>query len=162
MVKLTDLDDMDGKPKTCKSRNDCLIGGERWNTSVPCTKGRCENYNAKSNLYHLYRTFLDYTLDFENPQGAEHDLKGIAEKIRNFTVNAKELLQELLLVVNNIKMGKYAIRYRKEGKLEFFLFLITVSCYAFESTYSTFCYFENKQRIPLYIRKFKLNIGKFK
>ena len=117
-LKLTDLDDFDGRKKFCQTDEDCLVGSAILNTTVPCKYQRCQNYSTTLNLYNLYKIFLDYSLNFDNPVWISEDLKSIAKRIAAFEVGLKDLWRELNRVARNVRKGIYAKKYIRKGKIQ--------------------------------------------
>ena len=115
-LKLTDLDDLDGRRKLCKTDRDCTVGGLRLNTTLPCKYQRCENYSKTLNLYNLNKIFLDYSLNFDNPAYVSEDLKALAQRLAAFNIGLVELWRELNRVAWKIKSGIYAKRFINAGK----------------------------------------------
>jgi len=110
-LKLTDLDDLDGRKKTCRTEYDCLIGGPTVNTTVPCKYQRCQGYSKTLNLYNFYKVFLDYSLYFDNPVWISEDLKAIAKRVAAFRISVQDLQTELNRVVWYIKSGMYEDKF---------------------------------------------------
>ena len=115
-LKLTDLDDLDGRKKTCRTEYDCLIGGPTVNTTVPCKYQRCQGYSKTLNLYNFYKIFLDYSLYFDNPVWISEDLKAIAKRVAAFRISVQDLQTELNRVVWYIKSGMYEDKFIHAGR----------------------------------------------
>ena len=115
-LKLTDLDDLDGRKKTCRTHHDCFIGGVTVNTTVPCKYQRCQGYSKTLNLYNFYKIFLDYSLYFDNPVWISEDLKAIAKRLAAFRISLQDLQTELKRVVRNLKRGIYEENFIHAGK----------------------------------------------
>ena len=116
MLKLTDLDDADGRKKPCKTRKDCFVGGILGNTTLDCVNQICRNFSATSNLYNLYKHILDYTLNYDNPKWLADDLKAIATRIKEFRVGLQDLLAELKRIAWKIKKGIYSREFLRSGE----------------------------------------------
>ena len=116
VVKLTDLDDIDGKRRPCATSQDCFVGGLIGNTTLPCKENICVDFAAKSNLYSVYKTFLVYSLDNDNPEGIREDLKQIARRIETFTIGFAEILSQIRAVVSKIQLGVYSMKYIQKGQ----------------------------------------------
>eukprot|EP00794_Sanderia_malayensis_P015910 gene15910-17510_t len=117
-IKLTDLDDIDGRQKQCSSTSECFVGGRTTNKTLPCEDGLCSGYVTMSNLYHLDKVFLDYSLNYDNPEWLKDDLKVISQKVKSFLVGFEGLRAEVQGVVENIKNGVYSRRIVEIGRIK--------------------------------------------
>ena len=118
-LKLTDLDDLDGRMKSCTTDLDCIIGGSSINVSVPCRYRRCQNYSRMLNMYNLNKNFFDYSLNFDNPAWIAKDLKAIAKRITAFKIGLTDLWKELNRIAWNIRSGIYEEKFIDAGKPQF-------------------------------------------
>ena len=115
-LKLTDLDDLDGRKKSCKTDLDCIIGGSSINVTVPCKYRRCQNYSRMLNMYNLNKIFFDYSLNFDNPVWVAKDLKAIAKRIAAFNIGLTDVWKELNRIAWNIRSGLYEENFINTGK----------------------------------------------
>eukprot|EP00795_Rhopilema_esculentum_P010685 gene10685-19453_t len=118
VIKLSDLDDIDGRHQSCQSRNDCFVGGAITNSTLPCTNNRCTNFASTINLYNLYKIFLDYSFNYENPRLIGTELKLIADEIVSFRIDLKTLLDKLQRVTWRIQKGVFARELIKQANSE--------------------------------------------
>lgn len=117
-IKLSDLDDVGNEPQLCHSPKDCLIGNEKYNITLECSRGECQDYNEKRNIYNLHRFYLNLFLLPGAPHHVGPDLEEVEDQAALLNSDSKSLVEGLEAVLTTLRTGK-GLRIGKRQPLSF-------------------------------------------
>ena len=96
-IKLADVDDLTSSEGDCDSKMQCVLDKKK--TNIKCaTDMKCHGMNVKGNFIHASQVFFQPLIGLQIPPDYLEKSMDIVQSLRSGTMDAEELVQELLML----------------------------------------------------------------